>query len=217
MEKIIKASSNPGDVVFDAYCGCGTTIAVAERLGRNISVILKRMTDTFGKKIERKIKTEGIPRDMASARALAEKEDDRLRKEFEKWALLTYTAHKAFPNDKKGGDKGIDGTAYFENAADTPGKMVFQVKSGAVKRSDIATLKSDMVAGKSGHGSMYEEAIGAGFYSHPLMKKDYPRIRIVSIEEMIEKKRAGRNPLGISILKKHLQNPRVLQSELDME
>ena len=57
---------------------------------------------------------DGIPRDMASAQALASKADDRLRKEFEKWAVLTYTKNRALINEKKGADAGIDGIAYFK-------------------------------------------------------------------------------------------------------
>src|SRR5205085_8968803 len=110
-------------VVLDAFCGCGTTIAVAELLKRkwigidityqSISLILRRLEGQHGKEILNKIKLNGIPQDMASAKALALKNDDRLRKEFEKWAVLTYSSNRAVINDKKGGDKGIDGTAYF--------------------------------------------------------------------------------------------------------
>ncbi len=101
LERIIKASSNKGDVILDAYCGCGTTIAVAERLERNwigidityqsISLMLKRLEDSFGKNVLDKIELNGIPKDMESAQALATKPDDRTRKEFEKWAVLTYS------------------------------------------------------------------------------------------------------------------------------
>jgi site-specific DNA-methyltransferase (adenine-specific) len=98
LERIIKASSNEGDIILDTYCGCGTTIAVAEKLNRSwigvdityqsISLILRRL-DSFGKNSIENIQLNGIPKDMESAVALANKTDDRTRKEFEKWAVLT--------------------------------------------------------------------------------------------------------------------------------
>ncbi|MFM6910072.1 MAG: DNA-methyltransferase, partial [Dolichospermum sp.] len=94
LERIIQASSNEGDVILDAYCGCGTTVAVSQRLNRqwigidityqSISLILKRLEDTFGKAVLETINISGIPKDMKSAEALALKKDDRTRKEFEK-------------------------------------------------------------------------------------------------------------------------------------
>ena len=123
LERIIKASTNEGDLVLDAYCGCGTTIVAAENLKRqwigidityqSISLILRRLEQQYGKPILDSITLNGIPQDMDSARALMLKRDDRLRKEFEKWAVLTYTNNRAIINDKKGSDKGIDGTAYL--------------------------------------------------------------------------------------------------------
>ncbi|MFM6475206.1 MAG: DNA-methyltransferase, partial [Dolichospermum sp.] len=81
LERIIQASSNEGDVILDAYCGCGTTVAVSQRLNRqwigidityqSISLILKRLEDTFGKAVLETINISGIPKDMKSAEALA--------------------------------------------------------------------------------------------------------------------------------------------------
>lgn len=101
LERIIRASTNEGDTILDAYCGCGTTVAVAERLKRNwigidityqsISLMIKRLEGQYGKSVLATIKLDGIPQDMAAAVALANKKDDRVRKEFEKWAVLTYS------------------------------------------------------------------------------------------------------------------------------
>ena len=62
---------------------------------------------------------------MASAVALAHKKDDRLRKEFEKWAVLTYTNNRAVINEKKGADAGIDATAYFKTGKHDNAKIIF--------------------------------------------------------------------------------------------
>ncbi len=126
LERIIKASSNEGDVILDAYCGCGTTVAVAQRLNRHwigidityqsISLIVKRLEDNYGKNVLNQIKLDGIPKDIKSAEALANRKDDRTRKEFEKWAIITYSNNRAIINQKKGADRGIDGFAYFLEA-----------------------------------------------------------------------------------------------------
>ena len=221
LERIIKTSSNEGDTILDAYCGCGTTIAVAQRLKRkwtgidityqSISVIIKRLEDTFGKQISESIILDGIPKDIESARALANKKDDRLRKEFEKWAILTYSDNRAVINEKKGADKGIDGTAYFLSSQTDTEKTVFQVKSGNVKRSDIAAFITDMNREKAQTGifltleeptkPMREEAMAAGMYEHKLMGRAYNRIQIVTIREIIEEKKRLDMPLSLEVLK----------------
>src|SRR5205085_1095734 len=108
-----------------------------------ISVILQRLEDQAGDawpELEATIALSGIPRDMASAVALAHKKDDRVRKEFEKWAVLTYTNNRAKINEKKGADAGIDGRVYFLTGKTESATMVLQAKSGIVHRDDIATL-----------------------------------------------------------------------------
>ena len=83
MERIIKASSNKGDLILDAYAGCGTTVAVAQRLNRRwigmdityqaISVILKRLETAFGRDVATTVILDQAPKDMESAMALAHK------------------------------------------------------------------------------------------------------------------------------------------------
>jgi site-specific DNA-methyltransferase (adenine-specific) len=220
LERIIKTSSNEGDVVLDAFCGCGTTIAVAERLNRHwigidityqsISLILKRLEDTFGKSVTADVRTDGIPKDKKSAEALATKRDDRTRKEFEKWAVLTYTNNRGIINEKKGADAGIDGTVYFMTGPSENAKMVIQVKSGKVQRGDIAKLNSDMQREKAELATlltlqeptkeMLKEAKGMGAYRHEMMGRDYDRIQIVTIDEMLAGSRMGL-PLALEVLK----------------
>jgi len=206
LERIIRASSNPGDVILDAYCGCGTTIAVAQNLNRNwigidityhsISLILKRLTSFNNDQLPTDIIVDGIPQDMEAAKALANREDDRVRKEFEKWAVLTYTNNRAAINEKKGADKGVDGVVYFAIGPGKTERMIIQVKSGGANRGTIATLKGDMQREKAELAAlitldeptrpMIEEAKTAGLYAHPIMERNYDRIRIVTVREMIE-------------------------------
>ncbi len=212
LERIIRASSNPGDTVLDAYCGCGTTVAVAQELGRrwigidityqSISLILRRLEGKYQNNwpaIESSIFMDGVPRDIASAKALAARKDDKTRKEFEKWAVLTYSSNQARINDKKGADAGIDGTAFFLKDKGENGKAIFQVKSGGANRATVATLNSDRIREKAEFGilitmdppsrSMRTEVSAAGTYRHPLLNREDDRIMIVTVQEILDGKR----------------------------
>jgi DNA methylase/restriction endonuclease len=224
LERIIHASSNEGDVILDAYCGCGTTVAVAQRLGRqwigmdityqSIALVLKRLEDSFpNQQVAHDVIMDGIPRDVASARALAEKRDDRVRKEFEKWAVLTYTRNRAVVNSKKGADAGIDGTAYFYTSPTETDKVVFQVKSGrGIGRGDVATLKGDMEREKAAIGvlitleeptqPMSAEAKKAGLYTHAFIGANYDRVQIVTIRDIIEQDVRFQMPMSADVLKR---------------
>ncbi len=208
LERIIKASSNEGDTILDAYCGCGTTVAVAQRLNRrwigidityqSISLILKRLEDRYPADwpaIEADIHLDGVPRDLASAQALANRKDDKTRKEFEKWAVLTYSRNQARINEKKGADAGIDGIAYFLIDKDTNGKAIFQVKSGGANRATMATLNSDRQREKAEFGflitmdlptkAMLGEIAAAGKYSHPMLNREDDRLQVITVAEIL--------------------------------
>ncbi|REJ56834.1 MAG: site-specific DNA-methyltransferase [Microcystis aeruginosa DA14] len=221
LERIIKASSNKGDVILDAYCGCGTTIAVAERLERNwigidityqsISLMLKRLEDSFGKNVLDKIELNGIPKDIESAKALATKPDDRTRKEFEKWAVLTYSDNRAVINDKKGADKGVDAIAYFQGDKDNREKIIFQVKSGNVKSGDIRDLQGTMTLQGAALGifitlkppskDMVQTAKSAGIYRGRYMSQSVDKIEIVTVQEILEQKKRLDVILTFEVLK----------------
>jgi site-specific DNA-methyltransferase (adenine-specific) len=221
LERIIKASSNKGDVILDAYCGCGTTIAVAERLERNwigidityqsISLMLKRLEDSFGKNVLDKIELNGIPKDLESAKALATKPDDRTRKEFEKWAVLTYSNNRAVINDKKGADKGVDAIAYFQGDKDNREKIIFQVKSGNVKSGDIRDLQGTMTLQGAALGifitlkppskDMIQTAKSAGIYRGRYMSQSVDKIEIVTVQEILEQKKRLDVILTFEVLK----------------
>ena len=220
LERVIRASSNKGDVVLDAYCGCGTTIAVAQNLERkwigidityqSISLVLRRIEKAFGRSALESVKTDGIPRDMQSAEALAHRKDDRLRKEFEKWAVLTYTNNRAVINEKKGADAGIDATGYFITGKNDNAKIIFQVKSGGVKRGDIATLRGDMGREKAALAilitledpskPMLSEAKAAGQYRHDTMGRSYDKISIVTVKGIIEDGKRLEIPMSLEVL-----------------
>jgi len=161
LERIINAGSNEGDVVLDAFCGCGTTVAVAQRLKRkwvgiditflSIDLIRQRLLDEFYRntlglnEIEAKVKFDedvtifGIPRDLEGAKQLAvQTKSDRVRKEFEKWAIFSVGGVYF---EKKGADTGIDGYFYIQDVDQNRKlkklKCLIQVKSGKVGVRDI--------------------------------------------------------------------------------
>ncbi len=208
LERIITASSNEGYTILDAYCGCGTTVSVAQRLNRNwigidvtyqsISLILKRLEDTFGANVLENIELNGVPKDFKSAVALANKKEDKTRKEFEKWFVLAYSNNRAVINEKKGGDEGIDGIAYvldMVSGKQERSKVLFSVKSNrtlspAVIRDLNGTMERDgAVAGYLltlyPMENMVKESKKYGTYRNNLYGKDFPKIQVVSVEEML--------------------------------
>ncbi len=212
LERIIQASTDEGDVVLDAYCGCGTTIAVAQRIKRkwigidityhSISLILKRLSDSFGDKVLESITLSGVPKDFESAEALANKKDDRVRKEFEKWCVLTYSDNRAAINDKKGKDFGIDGTASISdriNGEIMQMPIIFSVKSDKhPKPSYIRDLIGVMAREKAVLGyfitlypptkDMIDEAHKQGEYKNELLGIEYSKVKIVTVQEILDGK-----------------------------
>jgi DNA modification methylase len=237
LERIIKASSNEGDIVLDAYCGCGTTVAVSQSLKRqwigidityqSISLILKRLEDVFGKSLLEKIKLNGIPKDMESAVALANKKDARTRKEFEKWAVLTYSNNRATINNKKGADKGIDGIAYFQGEKDEPEKIILQVKSGNVKSGDIRDLQGTMtfehaligvfITLKEPTKEMIKTAKTAGIYQNRFMSKSCDSIQIVTIREILEENKRLDIRLSFEVLKSAEKQIEVKATQMELD
>lgn len=250
LERIIKASSNEGYVVLDCFCGCGTSIAVAQKLNRNwigidityqsISLIIKRLEDTFGndftkdvvdKETKKIIKPSrlilsGVPQDFESAVALANKQDDRLRKEFEKWAVLTFSNNRAVINDKKGGDGGIDGTAFMLDL-DEKGQIVyksiiFSVKSNkTLSPTVVRDLYGTMERENAAMGflitlypmeNLVKESKKYGFYQNKKFLKNYPKIEVINIDELLEGKR-----LDLPVLMNVLKNAKRQENNLTGE
>ena len=206
LERIITASSNEGDVVLDPFCGCGTATVAAERLNRRwigidithlaISLIRHRLQDSFGDSL-RPYEVHGVPRDTASAAALAAQD----RYQFEWWAVSLLDAR---PNNdrRKGADGGIDGIInFFDDDSGRAKRVAVQVKSGLVNRGAVAQLKADLRTAGAEIGvfvtlnpptrPMLQEAASAGFYT-PAHFPDhqYPRLQIMTIDELLAGKTA---------------------------
>jgi site-specific DNA-methyltransferase (adenine-specific) len=202
LERIIKTSSDEGDIVLDSFSGCGTCVNVAERLHRQwigidithlaISLIKTRLQDTFGSELA-PYEVIGEPKDVASAEALAESGLDG-RYQFQWWAVGLVNGRPA-QDKKKGKDTGIDGFAYFfDDASNVAKKIIIQVKSGNVKSGDIRDLKGVLerekaqigafISLKSATKDMKKEAVSAGFYESEHYGK-FPKLQILTIEELL--------------------------------
>jgi len=212
LERIIAASSNPGDVVLDPFCGCGTAIAAAQKLGRtwlgiditHLSVALQkyRLADMFP---GIKFKVVGEPTDLGAAQQLAA--DDRYQ--FQWWALSLIRAkplggQEGSKAGKKGSDKGIDGVITFvEATTGKPQRVLIQVKSGHVKSGDIRDLAGTLQREAAAIGvfitleppskDMVTEAATAGFYTSPW--GTHPRLQILTVQDLLSGKRVDMPPL----------------------
>ena len=170
---------------------------------QSISLILKRLEDAFDKTVLDNIELNGVPKDFKSAVALANKSDDKTRKEFEKFATLTFSNNRAVINEKKGGDGGIDGIAYLLDINDKNKqehkKVLFSVKSNktlspSVVRDLNGTMERDCAV--VGYlitlypmDNLVKESKKYGIYKNKLFSQDYPKIEVVSIEEILNGKR----------------------------
>ena len=205
LERIIKASSNEGDLVLDPFCGCGTAIVVAERLHRHwigidithlaITLMRHRLSNAFGKELS-PYEIIGQPKDLESAKVLAQESEHEGRYQFEWWALGLVDARPA-QDKKKGADKGIDGYInFFDDNSGKAKSIIVQVKSGHVSTSHIRDLKGVLEREKAQIGvyitleeptkPMKEEAASAGFYEPEHFPGNYyPRIQILTIQELL--------------------------------
>lgn len=153
---------------------------------QSISLILRRVEKAFGSDALGQIKVDGSPKDMKSAVALATRNDDRTRKEFEKWAILTYSNNCAIINQKKGADRDIDGFAFFLEEGEGNKKNVLQVKSGNLSPRDIRDLYGTMnrenaamaifITLKAPTSEMLKETNACGFYQHKVMGRNYIKL-----------------------------------------
>ena len=210
LERIIAASSNPGDVVLDPFCGCGTAVDAAQKLGRNwigidvthlaIGMIEQRMREGYpGIAFE----TIGVPKDLASAEKLAADDPHQ----FQQWVCWQVGG---YPRDKKGGDKGVDG--WFNYLAEG-GKIetgVISVKAGDIVNPNmVRDLGRVMERDKHRFGlfvmkSMPTKGMRAEADSQPTIETEFgrfPALQFVTLAELFQGLKPKLPPL-ISPVKK---------------
>jgi DNA modification methylase len=201
LERVVKTSSNEGDIVLDPFCGCGTAIAASHKLNRHwigidvthlaVGLIKNRLQTAFGPEVSKAYDVIGEPTDLASSKVLAEQD----RFQFQAWALGLVGARTAHSN-KKGSDRGIDGKLFFRDDAQGELKqIILSVKSGGVQVRDVRDLVGTIEREKAELGvlitleepskPMLREAVDAGFYKSPSFKDQVPRIQIRTIEELL--------------------------------
>jgi site-specific DNA-methyltransferase (adenine-specific) len=204
LERIIAASSNPGDVVLDPFCGCGTTVDAAQKLERNwigiditylaVDLIRKRLRHTYGEEIESTYEVHGIPTDVQGAQALF----DENPFDFERWAVSLVDGQ---PNEKQVGDKGIDGRIRFHADKDKIGTIIVSVKGGkmvnpAMIRDLVGTVdqhKSEMgllITMTTPTKGVSEVANGSGTFTVPMTQQAFPRVQVITVAELM----AGQSP-----------------------
>jgi len=209
LERIISASSSLGDTVLDPFCGCGTTIAAAQKLHRRwigiditnlaISLIRHRLTDTFGGSAEYEVI--GEPVSLPDAAQLAH--DDPYQ--FQWWALGLVGARPV--EGKKGADKGIDGRIYFHEGDTSKTKqIILSVKAGHVTVAHLHELRGVIEREKAEigvlicmhdpTGPMRKECASAGFYSSPWGR--HPRLQVLTVEDLLTGKVIDRPPAQTS-------------------
>jgi hypothetical protein len=218
LERIINASSNEGVVVLDPFCGCGTSISVAQKLNRRwigidithlaIGLIKKRLTDAFGDSVRNTYEVIGEPADLSGAQDLATNDPYQ----FQWWTLGLAGARPT--EQKKGADRGIDGRLYFHDEA-RGGKtkqIIFSVKAGHVQSAYVRDLRGTidredaqigiLISMEAPTKPMLKEAAEAGFYKPPGLQDKYPRIQILTIEDLLAGKQVAHPRLLDATFKK---------------
>ena len=203
LERIIEASSNPGDVVLDPFCGCGTTVDAAQKLGRRwigidvttlaIDLIDARLRHTYGEEIQETYDMLGIPRDLTGAEALFK----RSPFEFERWCVMMLDGQ---PNEKQVGDRGIDGVIRFPvDAKGNSDRALISVKGGATNPGHVRDLFGTIESQRAAMGvfvtmnpptkGMIEAANHGGSYIHPANGQRYPKLQIMTVQELLDDKK----------------------------
>ena len=220
LERVIAASSNPGDVVLDPFCGCGTTVDAAQKMGRDwvgidvtylaIDLIDKRLRHSYGDDIDGTYEILGIPRDVQGARALF------ARNPFEFERLAVSLVHGQ-PNEKQVGDKGIDGVIRYP--IDSKGgteRVLVSVKGGThvgpqMVRDLVGTVQSQratmgvLITMEKPTKGMVDAAHHSGVYQVPAWNKSLPVVQIITVPELLAGKRPDLPPaiLPYVAAKKH--------------
>lgn len=203
LERIISASSTKGDVVLDPFCGCGTAVSAAQKLGRqwigidithlSINLIKFRLLDEHKVVAGKDYQVIGEPTDLSGAKQLAEEDPFQ----FQSWALGLVGARVT--EQKKGADKGIDGRIrFFDEAAPKPKQVILSVKAGHTGVAHFRDLRGVLDREKAEIGvlitmqepthPMKTEAASAGFYQIEGFPEKYPKMQILTIRELLDGK-----------------------------
>lgn len=202
LERVIAASSNADDVVLDPFCGCGTTVDAAQKLGRRwvgidvsylaVDLIDKRLRHKYGAAVAGTYDVHGIPTDLVGAHALFASNPF----DFERWAVSLVSGQ---PNEKQVGDKGIDGKIRFVVGPERVGVVLVSVKGGkTVSPTVMRDLEGTVTAERAEMGLLItmdaptrgvrEVADQSGSYEFPGGGTKFPRLQVVSVADLLAHK-----------------------------
>ena len=213
LERIINSSCPKKGIVFDPFCGCGTTIAAAQKLKRKwvgidithlaITLIKERLKDAFGKHAV--FDVIGEPASITDAAALAVSDQFQ----FQWWALGLVGARPV--EQKKGADKGIDGKIIFQVDKGNFETVIISVKAGKTGVAHIRDLRGVVdrekasigvfISMQNPTGPMVQECISCGFYHSETWGKDYPKMQILTIEDLFNGKEIEMPPIKTTFKK----------------
>ncbi|QAY17729.1 DNA methylase [Streptomyces phage Asten] len=203
MARLIELTTEPADVVLDPFCGCGTTVDAAQKLGRRwigidvttlaVDLIDARLRHTYGEAIRETYEILGIPRDISGAQSLFR----RSPFEFERWCVMMLDGQ---PNEKQVGDRGIDGVIRFPvDGKGGSDRVLVSVKGGATNPGHVRDLVGTVESQRAAMGvfvcmneptkGMVEAANHSGAYNHPANGQRYPKVQIISVKDLINGKR----------------------------
>jgi DNA modification methylase len=210
LARIIRASSNEGDLVLDPFCGCGTTVVAAQALGRRwigidisylaIDLTVKQRLQPVADQATFEVR--GIPSDLEGARALLARDPF----EFERWAVTQLNGQ---PNEKQVADQGIDGVVKFLIPGQRrPGRALVSVKGGrriapTVVRDLRGTLEREgaemgiLVLLEAPTRGITQEVNRSGNYTYPAngRGRSYPRVQVITVAQILEGKRPDLPPV----------------------
>ena len=209
LKRIIEAGGDEGDLVLDPFCGCGTAITAAQQLKRQwigidvthlaINLIKGRLKGMFNLEPKKDYKVFGEPEDIEGARDLASQNRYQLQ-----WWALSLIGARPYGDKKKGGDTGIDGYLYFSDEKGKVKRAIVQVKSGGTSVKDVRDLGhvidregaeiGILITLEKPTSFMVREGVPKGFYRSDTWGKDYPRIQILTIEELLSGKQPALPP-----------------------
>ncbi len=188
LERIIKVSSNKGDVVLDSFCGCGTTLAVAQQLGRHWMGI--DISPTAIKLVEKRLNKLGARKDITYTTINTPTTDNDLRAfkpfEFQNWVIDELEARHS---KTKVGDMGLDG--YYPKGELFHPEAGIQVKqSDGVGRNVVDNFETALKRAKYNKGYIVAFSFSKGAYEEVArIKKEGLEIKLIKVSELLNKKK----------------------------
>lgn len=210
LERIVRASSNPGEVVLDPFCGCGTALEAAADLDRrwigiDISNLAVKVISDRMAKLGIEVPVFDWPTEMDGVRQMVDGPDGKHR--FETWAL----ARLGLPENKRGSDAGMDGRIGFTLPSGKVETIIVSVKGGRhVGSPEVRDLKGAMARERAATGLLFtldnpsskarKEAMEAGFYRSPVDGRQYRKLLTFSARELLEEGRLPDLPTRHGVL-----------------